>query len=134
MKTNKFSISLLGWLALIASSCSNSSESHKNQEQHTSTKTDTSPDVHAHTHDHAHQISSKKNGQRNDKGELIDAAGNLIMGCPSHKEMIGTKGDMCPKCGYMTMIPITWDITGVDTVRVTSLPDYNPPGDKRKAR
>lgn len=54
------------------------------------------------------------------------------MGCPSHKEMIGSEGDMCPKCGYMTMIPITWDITGVDTVRVTTLADYNPPADKLK--
>jgi hypothetical protein len=32
----------------------------------------------------------------------------------------------------MTMIPITWDITGVDTVRVTTLADYNPPADKLK--
>ena len=30
------------------------------------------------------------------------------------------------------MIPITWDITGVDTVRVTALADYNPPADKLK--
>ncbi len=71
MKTNKFSICLLGWLALIVSSCSNSSESPKNQEQQTSTKIDTNTDVHAPTHDHTHQISSKKNAHRNDKGELI---------------------------------------------------------------
>ena len=69
---------------------------------------------------------------RNENGELIDAEGNIITGCPGHKEMIGSQGDMCPKCEYMTMIPITWDIDGVDTVRVTSLPDYNPPADKLK--
>jgi len=57
---------------------------------------------------------------------------HLITGCPGHKEMIGSQGDMCPKCEYMVMIPITWDITGVDTVRVTALADYNPPADKLK--
>lgn len=52
---------------------------------------------------------------------------DTIYGCPSHKEMIGSKGDKCPKCWYMTMIPVTWPLEGVDTVRVTSLADYNPP-------
>lgn len=69
---------------------------------------------------------------RNKEGQLIDKAGHLITGCPGHREMVGSSGDMCPKCDYMTMIPITWDIAGVDTVRVTTLADYNPPADKQK--
>lgn len=88
-------------------------------------------------HNHATEQVDKSIQQvevkdRNEKGELIDAHGHLITGCPSHKEMIGSEGDMCPKCNYMTMIPITWDISGVDTVRVTTLADYNPPADKLK--
>ena len=89
-------------------------------------------------HDHATEQVVEKPAEkitakdRNEKGELIDAHGHLITGCPGHKEMVGSEGDMCPKCEYMTMIPITWDITGVDTVRVTTLADYNPPADKLK--
>lgn len=64
---------------------------------------------------------------RNEKGELIDANGHLIMGCPGHKDMVGSEGDICPKCGSMKLIPITWDISGIDTVRVTTLPDYQVP-------
>lgn len=54
-------------------------------------------------------------------------ADNAIFGCPMHKEMIGSQGDRCPLCNYMEMIPVTWSLDGIDTVRVTSLPDYNPP-------
>lgn len=69
--------------------------------------------------------SSKEESQstiktRNEEGELIDPAGNVITGCAGHKEFVGYSGDMCPKCENMVMIPITWDITGIDTVRVTS--------------
>ena len=77
-------------------------------------------------HNHSEMVETKA-GNRNSEGQLIDANGNIITGCPGHKEMIGSQGDMCPKCDYMVMIPITWDITGIDTVRVTTLADYNPP-------
>lgn len=63
----------------------------------------------------------------NEKGELVYASGNIIVGCPMHKEMIGSEGDLCPKCNYMKMAPITWPLDGIDTVRVKTLPDYNPP-------
>ena len=53
--------------------------------------------------------------------------GEIITGCPMHKEYIGKKGDKCPKCNYNEMIPITWSMEGIDTVRVTTLSDYNPP-------
>ena len=33
----------------------------------------------------------------------------------------------CPKCNYNEMIPVTWSLEGIDTVRVTTLSDYNPP-------
>lgn len=52
------------------------------------------------------------------------AAATVLYGCPSHKELIGAKGDICIKCGTMKMIPITWSLEGIDTVRVTSLPEY----------
>ena len=104
--------------------------------------TKTAKDGHVHTagdgHDHATEQVVEKPAEkiaakdRNEKGELIDAHGHLITGCPRHKEMVGSEGDMCPKREYMVMIPITWDITGVDTVRVTALADYNPPADKLK--
>lgn len=54
-------------------------------------------------------------------------ADNTLHGCPMHKEMIGSQGDRCPKCNYMEMPPVTWSLEGIDTMRVTSLPDYNPP-------
>ena len=97
--------------------------------------TKTAKDAHAHNEADGHNHTTEqvaKASDRNADGQLIDAHGHLITGCPSHKEMIGSEGDMCPKCDYMTMIPITWDITDVDTVRVTTLADYNPPADKLK--
>ena len=57
-------------------------------------------------------------------GDHVDEA---LYGCPMHKEMVGSKGDRCPKCDYMEMVPVTWSLEGVETVRVTDLPDYNPP-------
>lgn len=62
-----------------------------------------------------------------DHDEASTMADNAIFGCPMHKEMIGSQGDRCPLCNYMEMIPVTWSLDGIDTVRVTSLPDYNPP-------
>ena len=128
MKVNKLLIGAFASLAIFLASCGGD--------------TKTAKDGHAHTegdgHDHATEQVVEKPAEkitakdRNEKGELIDAHGHLITGCPGHKEMVGSEGDMCPKCEYMTMIPITWDITGVDTVRVTTLSDYNPPADKLK--
>ncbi len=125
---NKLMISALASLAIFFTACGGDTKAGK--------------DGHAHAegdgHNHATEQQVEKSvdkiagKDRNEKGELIDAHGHLITGCPGHKEMVGSEGDICPKCEYMTMIPITWDITGVDTVRVTSLPDYNPPADKLK--
>ncbi len=115
MKTNKLIIATLVLVSLFAYSCGNENKSTQNDHS---------------GHEHAAMVEA--GSSRNEDGQLIDAAGNLITGCPGHREMVGSEGDMCPKCEYMTMIPITWDITGVDTVRVTSLADYNPPSDKLK--
>lgn len=105
-------IAALTSIVMFATSCGNNN-SHNNHEGHNhrteTTKTETNTD------------------NRNEKGELVDASGEIITGCPMHKEMIGSKGDKCPKCNYMEMVPITWSLDGIDTVRVTSLPDYNPP-------
>lgn len=51
----------------------------------------------------------------------------VLYGCPMHKEMVGSAGDRCPLCNYMEMVPVTWSLDGVETVRVQSLPDYAPP-------
>ena len=127
MKVNKLFIGAFASFAILVSSCGGD--------------TKTAKDGHVHKdgdgHNHGTELVKKSaektaSKERNEQGQLVDAKGHLIMGCPSHKEMIGSEGDMCPKCGYMTMIPITWDITGVDTVRVTTLADYNPPADKLK--
>lgn len=122
MKANKFLIAVFTSLSIFIYSCGNNNATM---------------DEHKHTdgdgHNHAtEQVEEQPAGQvaatdRNNKGELVDASGNVIVGCPMHKEMIGSEGDLCPKCNYMKMVPITWDMTGVDTVRVTTLPDYNPP-------
>lgn len=89
--------------------------------------------MHHHTEAIEKKESSKKiNKYENDLGQATDKNGKFITGCPSHKEMIGSEGDKCPKCGYMTMLPITWSLEGIDTIRVRSLPDYNPPVDKLK--
>lgn len=65
-------------------------------------------------------------------GQVVDENKKLITGCPLHKEMIGSEGDKCPKCDYMTMIPITWSLKEIDTIRVTSLPDYKAAVDQVK--
>jgi len=71
---------------------------------------------------HADHAQSKAGGDA--------AAKDILYGCPMHKEMIGSKGDMCPKCNYMELVPVTWSLEGIKTVRVTTLPDYNPPKKK----
>lgn len=125
---NKLMISALASLAIFLTACGGVTKAGKDGHAHTE------GDGHNHATEQQVEKSSDKivTKDRNEKGELIDAHGHLITGCPGHKEMVGSEGDMCPKCEYMTMIPITWDIVGVDTVRVTSLPDYNPPADKLK--
>ncbi len=74
------------------------------------------PSAVAHTDHHGH-----------DHAANVALADQSLYGCPMHKEMIGSKGDRCPKCNYMEMVPVTWSLEGIDTVRVTGLPDYNPP-------
>lgn len=96
-------------LVVVMASCGNNNSGH----------------VHHENNDHHH--SEISNSNRNKNGELIDTNGDIITGCPQHKEMIGSEGDLCPKCNYMKMIPITWSLEGIDTVRVTSLPQYSPP-------
>ncbi len=114
MIVRKTAIAALASIAMFVASCENSI-SHN---QHGG-------------HDHATEISLSKtelqNANRNEKGELVDASGEIITGCSMHKEMIGSEGDKCPKCNYMEMVPITWSLEGIDTVRVTTLSDYNPP-------
>lgn len=44
-----------------------------------------------------------------------------------YKEMIGSKGDECPRCNYKEMVPVTWSLAGIDSVRVAPFPDYDPP-------
>lgn len=115
MKIGKILTIALASLMLFMYSCGNNN-SAKDKNVHTENN----------GHNHSEMLEAKTSS-RNAEGQLIDISGNIITGCPGHKEMIGSQGDMCPKCDYMVMIPITWDITGVDTVRVTTLPDYNPP-------
>lgn len=110
----KMIVATFAALTLIVSSCGNSNKHSENDGHNHGSQTMESP-------------KENKSGSRNEKGELVDATGTIITGCPSHTQMIGSQGDMCPLCNYMVMIPITWDIDGVDTVRVTTLPDYNPP-------
>lgn len=109
MKTSKLKIAMLASLVIVMTSCGNNESGH----------------IHQENVDQNHETLSNSN--RNNNGELIDANGEIITGCPQHKEMIGSEGDLCPKCNYMKMIPITWSIEGIDTVRVTSLPQYSPP-------
>ena len=118
MKLNKFTIAVLASIAIFASSCGSDNKKMK----------DTHNEVHNHAEDVVNKDTVKKmNKYENELGQALDKNGKFITGCPSHKEMIGSKGDKCPKCGYMKMLPITWSLEGVDTLRVTSLPDYNPP-------
>lgn len=120
MKTNKLMMAVFVSLSLFVYSCGNTNPVKEQQQVH----------AEGDGHNHAEMVETDKPGtsdSKNENGELTDAAGNIITGCPAHNEMIGSAGDKCPKCNYMKMIPITWDIAGVDTVRVTSLPNYNPP-------
>lgn len=126
MKINKFRAALFTTTIVLISSCSSDKKAENN---------------HSHTdgdgHNHTEVVDNKKdkkkiNTYENELGQALDKNGKFITGCPSHKEMIGSEGDKCPKCGYMTMLPITWSLKGVDTIRVTSLPDYNPPVDNLK--
>lgn len=109
MNIKKLTIIALASVAMFITSCGNNN-SHNEHEGHNHTTETTT-----------------KSDNRNENGELVDASGEIITGCPMHKEMIGAKGDKCPKCNYMEMVPVTWSMEGIDTVRVTSLPDYNPP-------
>lgn len=111
MKANKLMIFTVLFFTLFAFACGNAGK-----ENHVHTEGD--------GHDHSAMVENQgqiKSNDRNEKGELIDAQGKLIMGCPGHKDMVGSAGDKCPKCGDMVMVPITWSIEGIDTVRVTTL-------------
>lgn len=123
MKVNQFKVALLAIVSVLAISCGNTNPAPK--------------EVHDHKDHKDHIVASenttsqeKVNKFENELGQALDAHGTLLMGCPIHKEMIGVKGDKCSKCDYMEMLPITWPLQGIDTVRVTNLPDYNPPVDK----
>ncbi|SFN40988.1 hypothetical protein SAMN05421594_2654 [Chryseobacterium oleae] len=127
MKINTIKIILFTLIAVLASSCGSSDKKEKN------THSLSEGDGHHHTKALENKETTKKiNKYENELGQALDKNRKFITGCPSHKEMIGSEGDTCPKCGYMTMLPITWSLEGIDTVRVTSLPDYNPPSDKLK--
>ncbi|KFF25691.1 hypothetical protein [Chryseobacterium vrystaatense] len=127
MKINIFKTIILTSIVAIVSSCGTGDKKEKNSHTHTD------GDGHHHTQAAENKKTTKKiNQYENELGQALDKNGKFITGCPSHKEMIGSEGDTCPKCGYMTMLPITWSLEGIDTVRVTSLPDYNPPADKLK--
>lgn len=128
MKLNKFIIAIMASVGLFASSCKNDND--KNKDAH---KDSNNTEQHQTEYEGVQKDTLKKvNQYENELGQALDKNGKFITGCPSHKEMIGSKGDKCPKCGYMTMLPITWPLAGIDTVRVTSLSDYNPPVEELK--
>jgi hypothetical protein len=125
MKLNKIMIAVFASIAIFATSCGSDNKKVDGAQE------PTEGDGHHHTEVVESKAATKKmNLYENEFGQALDKNGNLITGCPSHTEMIGIEGDKCPKYGYMTMIPITWPLEGVDTVRVTSIADYNPPVDK----
>jgi len=116
MKVNKLMIGVFASLAILVSACGGDTKTVKDG------------------HDHSTEVvvgkpAEKTVSNKNENDQLVDAAGDLIVGCPMHKEMIGSEGDMCPKCNYMKMVPVIWSLDGIDTVRVTTLADYNPPKD-----
>ena len=113
MKSNQWLVMAFIALAIFLYSCGNSN---------TTSVENTHKENDGHNHTEMVQTT-----HHNEKGELVEASGNIIVGCPMHKEMIGSEGDLCPKCNYMKMVPVTWSLDGIDTVRVTSLADYNPP-------
>lgn len=110
MKINTSIIGAFASIAILLSSCGSD--------------TKTAKDGHVHTEDDGHDHTEMV---VNNLGQLLDQSGDVIVGCLAHKDMIGSIGDKCPKCDYMEMIPITWSLEGIDTVRVTTLPDYAPP-------
>lgn len=127
MKLNKFMIAVFASLAIFASACDTDNKKAKVAQSHNA----------GDGHNHAEVVekkvaTAKMNKYENELGQALDKNGNFITGCPAHKEMIGSEGDKCPKCDYMTMIPITWPLEGIDTVRVTSLADYKIPAVKGK--
>jgi len=125
MKPNKFMTAVFAAITIIASSCGSDNIKAKSAQDHT--------DDDGHNHIEVVEVKEaikKINNYENELGQALDKNGNFITGCPSHKEMIGLEGDKCPRCGYMTMIPITWSLEGVDTVRVTRISEYNPPIEK----
>lgn len=117
MKVNKFTVAVFASITIFASACGSDNNKEKDAHNHN--------DSHNQTEVVANNEAKKMNRLENEFGQVVDKNRNLITGCPLHKEMIGSEGDKCPKCDYMTMIPITWSLKGVDTVRVTSLPNYS---------
>ncbi len=123
MKASKWITALIALLTLFAYSGGNDNPAQEES---------------LHTEDDGHNHSIELEGGqtvnlkdiRNERGELTDEEGNIITGCPMHKDMIGSVGDLCSKCNYMEMVPITWSMEGIEAVQVTTLPDYNPPGSK----
>lgn len=127
MKLNKFMIAVFASIAIFASSCGTDNKKAEVAHDHNT------GDGHSHTEVVEKKVAvGKVNKYENELGQALDKNGNFITGCPAHKEMIGSQGDKCPKCNYMTMIPITWSLEGTDTLRVTSLDDYNIPAVKGK--
>jgi len=121
MKINKFIIAILTLAIAFVSACASDNTGAKKGHDHQD------GDTHNHTEVAQNNGATKRvNKYENELGHALDKNGNFITGCPSHKEMIGIEGDQCPKCGYMTMLPITWSLEGIDTIRVTNLPDYTP--------
>lgn len=107
---------LIALMGLLITSCANKNDAPKEVHDHKE-----------HTADVANTTNDEQvNKYENELGQALDANGHLITGCPIHKEMIGVEGDECPKCDYMKMLPITWSLQGIDTVRVKTLPDYHP--------
>lgn len=113
MKSNQWLVAAFIALAIFLYSCGNANTTHVGNTQNENDG-----------HNHTEMVQA---GAGNDKGALVDGAGNIVVGCLMHKEMIGSEGNLCPKCNYMKMVPVTWSLDGIDTVRVTSLADYNPP-------
>jgi len=111
MNIKKTTIIAFASVAMFITSCGNNNSHNEHEGHNHSTET---------------TKTTTKSDNRNENGELVDASGEIITGCPMHKEYVGKKGDKCPKCNYNEMIPITWSMEGIDTVRVTTLSDYNP--------
>lgn len=120
MNTTNFITILVSLMGILATSCGNNSTSpievHKHVEHVVETTNTT--------------INNQVNKYQNELGQALDRHGNILMGCPIHKEMIGVQGDQCPKCDYMEMLPVTWSLQDIDTIRVKSIPNYNTHSDQ----